>query len=71
MRADGLIATDAFALGIECDPEGLQVLDAEARPVPGLHLLGPITRGRLWEATAVPELRAQAARLAERLAASV
>lgn len=69
LRAAGLIATDAFALGIECDPDNLQVLDAQGRPVPGLHLLGPITRGRLWEATAVPELRAQAARLAERLAA--
>jgi uncharacterized NAD(P)/FAD-binding protein YdhS len=69
LRDAGLIATDAFALGIECDPDRLQVLDAEGRPVPGLHLLGPITRGRLWEATAVPELRVQAARLAEMLAA--
>jgi uncharacterized NAD(P)/FAD-binding protein YdhS len=68
LRAEGLLATDAFALGIDCDPEALQVLDAAGRPVPGLHLLGPIMRGRLWESTAVPELRAQAARLAERLA---
>lgn len=69
LRAAGLIATDAFALGIECNPDALQALDAEGQPVPGLHLLGPITRGRLWEVTAVPELRAPAARLAERLAA--
>jgi uncharacterized NAD(P)/FAD-binding protein YdhS len=35
---------------------------------PIISLTGPLLKGEFWEATAVPELRVHAARLAERLA---
>ncbi|MBN8909448.1 MAG: hypothetical protein J0H99_23285, partial [Rhodospirillales bacterium] len=34
----------------------------------GLFAIGPLTRGRWWELTSVPDIRVQAARLAQRLA---
>jgi len=36
--------------------------------VPDIRVLGPLRRGRLWETTAVPEIRAQADRLAAHVA---
>lgn len=61
LLADGLLQADAHGLGLLADPATLEA-------APGLHLLGPATRALLWEATAVPELRAQAALVAARLA---
>lgn len=61
LLARGLLRQDAHRLGLEVEPETLAA-------APGLHVLGPATRATLWEATAVPELRAQAARVAELLA---
>jgi len=43
-------------------------MDASGRPNPAIHALGPIVRGVLWECTAVPELRVQAAFVARRVA---
>ncbi len=62
----GLAVPDPLALGLEVSEE-LELLDAEGRPSPHLYLVGPLLKARFWEATAVPELRAHAARLAERL----
>ncbi|MDI6102340.1 FAD/NAD(P)-binding protein [Actinoplanes sp. NEAU-A12] len=59
LLADGLVRTGPHRLGIDTDTNG------QARP--GLWLVGPLRRGRLWEATAVPEIRAQADRLAAAL----
>jgi uncharacterized NAD(P)/FAD-binding protein YdhS len=67
LLARGLTADDALGLGPRVDDEG-RVLDADGRPAPELFALGPLLRGRDWEATAVPELRVQAAALAARLA---
>ena len=61
LLARGLLRQDALSLGLEVEPDRLEA-------APGLHVLGPPTRAALWEATAVPELRAQAARVAELLA---
>ena len=36
-------------------------------PAPDLFAVGPITRGALWEIIAVPEIRAQAEQIAERV----
>ncbi|MFC6567550.1 FAD/NAD(P)-binding protein [Actinoplanes utahensis] len=58
---DGLVRTGPHGLGIETDPDG--------RAGPGLWLAGPLRRGLLWESTAVPEIRGQAARLAAALPA--
>lgn len=46
---------------------GGQVVDAGGAPVRGLHAIGPMRRSELWETTAMPEIRVQAKRLAERL----
>jgi uncharacterized NAD(P)/FAD-binding protein YdhS len=40
-------------------------------PVDRLYYIGPWLRARDWEATAVPELREHAARLARRLCTAV
>lgn len=60
----GLARPDPLGLGLEiAGPDGT-LLDAEGQPVPGLQAIGPLTRGGLWEITAVPEIRSQAALVA-------
>lgn len=51
----GLVRVDAHGLGVE-------------PVVPGLHTVGGLRRGALWESTAVPELAKQAQELARQLA---
>ncbi|HET8715040.1 MAG TPA: FAD/NAD(P)-binding protein, partial [Holophagaceae bacterium] len=69
LRRAGWLMPDPLRLGVETGPGG-EVLDREGRPVPGLFTLGPLRRPALWESTAIPEIRAQAADLARRLAAA-
>jgi uncharacterized NAD(P)/FAD-binding protein YdhS len=57
----GLIHPGPFGLGVDTDADG--------RIRPGLWLAGPLRRGHLWEATAVPEIRAQVDRLVTALSA--
>ena len=57
---------DRHRLGLDVDGQG-RVLDAEGRVQPRLFAIGPPTRGALWEIVAVPEIRVQAAELAETL----
>ncbi len=64
--ADGLALPDPLGLGLACDAHG-QLIGRDG-PTPGIHLVGNLRRGECWESSAVPELRAQAAALAERLA---
>lgn len=54
-------------LGLDVDDDG-SLLDGGGRPQPGLYLLGPATRGRFWEITAVPWIRARAAGIADHIA---
>ncbi|ONG51620.1 hypothetical protein BKE38_15835 [Pseudoroseomonas deserti] len=63
LLAKGLLAEDALGLGLAVSPEGV-ALDTAGRPVAGIDVLGPLTRGALWEITAVPDIRVQAAALA-------
>jgi uncharacterized NAD(P)/FAD-binding protein YdhS len=65
--ARGLIRPDVHRLGIDTAGDGAAI-DADGRPSNALYAIGPLTRGRDWEATAVPELRVQAVALAETLA---
>ena len=60
----GLIAPDEMEMGIRIQPDHT-VIDSENRPSSHLMALGPILRGTYWETIAVPELRAQARRVAE------
>ena len=68
MIESGLARTDPLDLGLDVDPEG-RIVSLEGSPARDLYALGPLTRGALWEVTAVPDIRIQAARLAERIAA--
>ena len=63
----GMAAVDALGLGLRSDGEG-RLLDAQGAPQRGIRLVGALRRGELWESTAVPELRVQAAVAAESLA---
>ncbi|MGW4802186.1 FAD/NAD(P)-binding protein [Nonomuraea sp. NPDC004297] len=66
LLASGTARPDRLRLGLDATPEGV-VLDATGRPNERLFALGPLLRGTLYETTAVPEIRAQAAALAPRL----
>ncbi len=57
----GLARPDPYRLGLDI-AEDFSVLDAHGAAVPGLVTLGPPTRGRFWEVTAVPHLRRQVER---------
>ncbi|MCP3103749.1 FAD/NAD(P)-binding protein [Myxococcus sp. K15C18031901] len=62
----GLARPDALGLGLATQGPGALV-DARGQPSRRLFTLGPTRRGELWETTAIPEIRAQARELAERL----
>lgn len=62
----GLLTPDPLRLGASCTNQG-EVLDVSGQVVPGLHVVGPPRKGTLWETTAVPEIRGQAALLAQQL----
>ncbi len=65
----GLARPDPLRLGIEADAGGA-LLDASGGPSDTIFALGPPLRGQLYETTAIPEIRDQAARLAGRLLAT-
>lgn len=67
MRRAGWLVPDALGLGVETDADG-QMIGSDGQPVAGLFTIGPLRRAALWESTAIPEIRAQAAALAARLA---
>jgi uncharacterized NAD(P)/FAD-binding protein YdhS len=62
----GLARPDPLHLGLDTAPDGA-LLDARGEPSDALFTIGPPRKGALWETTAVPELREQAAALAARL----
>jgi len=70
MRKAGLIRPDALGLGLDTDPDG-RLIGANGKVGGRLYLVGPLRKGQLWENTAVPELRGEAARMARRLACGV
>ena len=61
-----LVRQDALALGLDTDANGA-VFDASGGLSRCLFAIGPLRKGRLWESTAVPDLRLQAAELAKHL----
>lgn len=64
---DGWIAADTLELGLRTDAN-YRPLNPHGHAAAGLYYLGPGLRARFWEATAVPELRRHAERLASSLA---
>ena len=64
----GMASTDGLGLGLRTDDDG-RLLPAEGAAEARVFLVGALRRGELWESTAVPELRGQAARAAGAAAA--
>ena len=68
--AAGLARADPLRLGLDTHPSGA-LRDGTGEPTAGLWAVGPARRGALWESTAVPEIRCQAATVAAELLADV
>lgn len=62
----GLARPDALKIGIDVD-EQCAVVNQAGQASPTLFAVGPVTRARFWEVTAIPDIRLQCAALAERL----
>jgi uncharacterized NAD(P)/FAD-binding protein YdhS len=62
--AQGLARTDPLELGIDINQCG-SLINAYGQPSSCLYTLGPVRKASDWETTAVPEIRMQAAQLAE------
>lgn len=67
LAEDGLARPDRFGLALDVDEDG-RVLGKHAHPSLQLFALGPLTRGLHWEATAIPDIRKRAEKLATLLA---
>jgi uncharacterized NAD(P)/FAD-binding protein YdhS len=65
----GTIRPHPVGLGLECTPDG-RVLSAGA-PRPPLWVVGALRQGELWETTAIPEIRVQAAEVAHAVVAEL
>ncbi|MBA2954410.1 hypothetical protein GON03_08755 [Nocardioides sp. MAH-18] len=63
LQERGLVVPDPLLLGLDSTPAG-EVLGADGAVVPGLYAVGPPRKGTLWESTAIPEIRSQAAEVA-------
>lgn len=63
LQARGLVAPDPLRLGLDATPAG-EVIGSDGAVVPGLFAVGPPRKGILWESTAIPEIRTQAAEVA-------
>jgi uncharacterized NAD(P)/FAD-binding protein YdhS len=70
MVAGGLAREGPLGFGLDALPDGT-LLDRDGAPAARLATLGPPLRGVLWETTAVPEIREQAASLADRILRAV
>lgn len=68
LRERGLVAPDPLYLGLACTADG-RVIDPDGAVSAGLLVVGPPRKGVLWESTAIPEIRAQAAEVARALVA--
>ena len=68
LLADGRLRPDPLRLGLDV-AANLGIIDATGAVSDRLFAVGPVTRGRFWEVTAVPEIRRQCEALAEHLAA--
>ena len=67
---DGSVRPGPLGIGLDASPDGA-LLSRDGTPSGAFSTLGPPLRGVLWETTAVPEIRDQAAALAERIVRSM
>jgi uncharacterized NAD(P)/FAD-binding protein YdhS len=61
LLARGQAQAGPLGLGLQVDPLDGHLLDTDGEPVPQVTTIGPLRRGMLWESTAMPEIRVQAA----------
>lgn len=66
MRDDGVLLLDPFGLGVEVDDHS-RLLRADGQIWSGLFAAGALTAGRFWEITAVPDIRVQTQKIAQRV----
>ena len=64
LSEQGLIRPDPLGLGVDVDVDH-RVIALAGHAQPTLFAVGPMTRGALWEINAVPDIRVQAAEVAE------
>ncbi|MCK9901797.1 pyridine nucleotide-disulfide oxidoreductase [Parafrankia colletiae] len=69
LLAAGLATPDGLDLGFATEGSGRLV--AADGPRPAIWAIGPLRRGELWESTAIPEIRGQAASLARAVIAAL
>jgi len=67
--ASGQARADPDGLGLDVDRD-CRLRDAEGQAQDDLYAVGPMTRGAFWEVTSVPDIRIQAAEVAQVIAAS-
>ena len=60
MIDEGLVSIDRLGMGL--------AVDQASRAAPGVWALGPLTKGEFWEIVAVPDIRGQAAEVADEIA---
>jgi len=63
LLATGAASMHPCGLGVRLDADG-HLIDRTGATVPGIVCVGSIRQGELWETTAIPEIRAQAAAIA-------
>lgn len=68
--ARGLARAHALDTGIDCDGQG-RLINAAGHGAERLRVIGPMRKGSLWETTAMPEIRVQAAELATDICRSI
>ncbi|WP_341526050.1 FAD/NAD(P)-binding protein [Nostoc sp. UHCC 0302] len=70
LQEQRLIRSNLLGMGIDTAPSGA-LIDADGNTSEMLYTLGTPRKGNLWETTAVPEIRVQAADLAQELLKSI
>lgn len=68
LHVHGRLVQDALALGL-CVDDAYRLLDVDGVVQEDFYYVGPLLKAQYWEATAVPELRTHAAKLAAELVA--
>jgi uncharacterized NAD(P)/FAD-binding protein YdhS len=67
LLGSGRIRADVLKVGIDVDAQ-CRTIDARGRASDTLYAIGPVTKGTFWESVAVPDIRAQAERVAALIA---
>ncbi len=64
LLSEGLARPHPNGYGFDLDEQS-RIIGSSGAAQPGIYAIGPITQGAFWESTAVPEIRARAAAIAE------